>query len=66
MSGVWLHVTGVRCHISGVSCQVSHVRCHMSGVTGLIFSIIMIKNENKIYVIELVGGGSGIKKAYPF
>ena len=40
--------------ISGVRCQVSHIRCHMSGVTS--------SSDN---VVELIGGGSVIKGAYP-
>ena len=48
--------------MSGVMCQVSGVRCHvlyLSFFFSLIFSYLFDK------VMELVGGGSVIKGAYP-
>ena len=62
MSGVKFHVAGVTCHMSGVTCQVSGVRSQVSGVryhmSQFIFKFFVEK------VVELVGGGSVINRAY--
>ena len=56
------------CHVSCVMCLVSHVMCHLSGVRCHLSYVnfkkkSFIKKRDK--VVELVGGGSVIKGAYP-
>ena len=80
VSGVRCQVSGVRCHVSGVMCQVSRVRYHMSGVTCQMSHVRCqvsgVTCQINIYmyicfvffwdkVVELVGGGSVINRAYP-
>ena len=61
VSGVMCHMSGVLCHISGVICQVSHVMCYVSHVM-LIYLYICFSLDK---VVELVGGGSVIKRVFP-
>ena len=65
------NVSCVTCHVSPVTCHVSHVTCHLSHVKK-IFYIFFTKKiiQKKILkkmdkVVELVGGGSVINRAYP-
>ena len=51
----------ISCHVPSVKCQVSDVRCQVSGVRGHVSFVTMVLDK----VMELVGGGSVIKEAYP-
>ena len=59
------------CHVSRVTCHVSYVMCHLSHVK-IYFLFIYKKIKKKLNslkkldkVVELVGGGSVISRAYP-
>ena len=65
------HVLRFICHVSLVTCHLSHVTCHMSHVTcHMLFffkCLVFLYPEQKLdNVVELVGGGSVINRAYPF
>ena len=63
-------LTHTMCHVSCVTCHMSHVACHLSNVK--IFSFhFFYKKKKKIIcsnkldkVVELVGGGYAINRAY--
>ena len=73
------HVSLVLCHLSPVTCQISHVMCHMSHIMchmSSFFSFFFLSSYLYILkfkhiflllhnMLELVGGGSVINRAYP-
>ena len=67
MSCVTCHVSYFMCHISCVTCHVSQVICHMSCVTCHASNVRYQVSSVSFYIqkIELFGGGSVIKGAYP-
>ena len=60
VSCVMCHRSYVMCHESPVTCHLSPVTCHLSHVFFSFLSIIFFDK-----VVELVGGESVIKGAYP-
>ena len=72
------HVSRIMCHVSHVTCHMSHVTCHLSHVKNIFLTHFYLKKKNKnkksnffytikilVKVVELVDGGSVIKRAHP-